>query len=329
MNTLYLLEQGCTLSLAGEVLRVRKQQQLRQEVSLPTLKQVLVFGTSQLSTGVIRVCLYREIRIAYLSRQGRCYGRLLPTGTDDRRLVRLQHRLDEQTQLGVARAIVQAKIHNSRVMLMRCRRRRPQPELDRPIQYLEHFARKAAQAESVEQLRGYEGASAAQYFPALGCAMTGTGFVLVERSRRPPLNPVNAMLSFGYQVLWNHVLAQLEIQGLDTCASVFHTDNDRHPALASDLLEEFRAPIVDALVLWLVNSRVVDAQEDFDYHDGGCYLNETGRRKFLGHFIQRMNEEVQIDDSTLPRWGLIERQVLRFKQFLLRPDQTYQSYRIR
>lgn len=322
------MEQGCTAILRGENLVVYHKEAIRQTVQLPTLERIFVFGQSHLSTGLIRACLKRDISVAYMSRQGYCYGRVLPIQLRYRQLNRLQQRLGEEVQLVVAQAIVGAKIHNSRVMLLRSQRRRPLVELERAIQFLDYFAQKAARATAVDELRGYEGAAAAQYFPALGAVLTVPDFIMVQRSRRPPLNPVNALLSFGYQVLWNHLLAQIELQGMDAYLGVFHAANDRHPALTSDLLEEFRAPIIDSLVIWLINTRVVQV-DDFEFHQGGCYLNEAGRRKYLHHFIQRMNEVIQVGSLSLPRWGLIEKQVGTFKRFLYQQEAGYEAYRIR
>ncbi|PHM06028.1 CRISPR-associated endonuclease Cas1 [Nostoc sp. 'Peltigera malacea cyanobiont' DB3992] len=267
------------------------------EVQLPLLEQVLIFGKSQVSTQAIRACLWRDIPITYLSRMGFCYGRILPIARGYRQLSRYQQQLSPVEKLISARAIVQAKLKNSRMLIRRQRKRLESQILENVLQSLDYLANQAAGADSVERLMGFEGAGAAQYFSAFAECLTNTDFVFTARSRRPPGNPVNAMLSFGYQVLWNHLLALIEIQGLDPYYACLHQAHDGHAALASDLIEEFRAPIVDSLVLWLVNSKVVNAQKDFDYRDGGCFLNDSGRRKYLQAFLQRMEEEIQTDCS--------------------------------
>jgi CRISPR-associated protein Cas1 len=138
------------------------------------------------------------------------------------------------------------------------------------------------------------------------------------------------MLSFGYQVLWNHLLALIEIQGLDPYQACLHQGSERHAALASDLVEEFRAPLVDSLALYLVNRKQIDAGKDFVYRDGGCYLNDSGRRTYLKVFLQRMEELIQTDDSDIkaPRWDLLASQVMAYKRFVYEPSQHYQPYRI-
>jgi CRISP-associated protein Cas1 len=140
---------------------------------------------------------------------------------------------------------------------------------------------------------------------------------------------VNAMLSFGYQVLWNHLLSLIELQGLDPYYACLHQSSERHAALASDLVEEFRSPIVDSLVLYLVNRRMMDVGEDFESAAGGVYLSGTGRRKYLRAFLQRMEERIQMETGEQPRWDLLNQQVRSYKRFVYDPSLGYQPYLIR
>jgi CRISPR-associated protein Cas1 len=328
MRSLYISQQGCYVSLQQEMLLVKQGETVHQQVQLPLLEQILVFGKSQITTQVIRACLQRDIPIVYLSRMGYCYGRIIPIERGYRQLVRYQQQLSAIERLLVAQQIVQAKLKNSRVLLLRQRRRKPSELISSAIQNLEYLAAKTAQVASLEQLLGLEGAGAANYFSAFGICLTNPEFIFMARSRRPPGNPVNAMLSFGYQVLWNHLLTLIELQGLDPYYGCLHQGTERHAALVSDLVEEFRAPVVDSLVLWLVNTSVVNAQ-DFDYHDGGCYLNDPGRKKYLKAFLQRMEGVIQTDsEDEQPRWDLLNRQVKAFKQFVYSPQMLYKPYLI-
>jgi CRISPR-associated protein Cas1 len=330
MKSLYISQQGCYISLQKEFVIVKCKNEILAEIQLPFLEQILVFGKSQITTQVIRSCLSRNIPIVYLSRMGYCYGRIMSIEQAYRQLSRYQQQLSSVDRLIVAREIVKAKLKNSRVILQRQQRRKESDEIAFAIQSLEYLIDKASQAEKIEQLMGYEGAGASSYFSAFGKCLSQTDFVFLARSRRPPGNPVNAMLSFGYQVLWNHLLALIEVQGLDPYHACLHQGSERHAALASDLVEEFRAPIVDSLVLYLVNRREMKTDEDFEYHNGGCYLNNSGRKKFLRAFVQRMEEEVQSQaEEKQPRWHLLVQQVKRFKAFVYSPGAGYQPYLIR
>ncbi len=330
MRSLFISQPGCQLSLDQEMAVVKQGDMVLQRVQIPLLEQILVFGTSQLSTQLIRACLRQEVPIAYLSRMGYCYGRVVPIQQGYRQLVRRQQQLQAEELLGAARQIVRAKLRNSRVLLMRQQRRKPLEAVAAAIQVLEYLAEQALGAGSLSQVMGLEGAGAASYFPALGGCISNPDFSLTDRSRRPPGNPVNAVLSFGYQVLWNCLLTLLEIQGIDPYYGCLHQGSERHPALASDLLEEFRPGIVDSLMLQLVNGRVLKVGEDFEYRQGGCFLGEGGRKKYLQAFVQRMEESVaSSEDDREPRWHLLTQQIKAYKQFVYDPTLAYRPHLIR
>lgn len=329
MKTLYISQSHYSVSLAQEQLQVKRGKELITSVKLPLLEQVLVFGKAQITTQAIHACLTRHIPILYLSRMGYCYGRVLSIAQGYRHLSRYQQSLGWQERLATAQVIVNAKLKNSRVILQRQYRKRPSDELELAINGLEHLSRLSLKADTLEQLMGYEGSGANYYFAAWAECIENTDFVFLGRSRRPPGNPVNALLSFGYQVLWNHVLTLLELQGLDPYQGCLHQGSDRHAALVSDLIEEFRAPIVDSLVLYLINRRLVNAVDDFVFRDGGCFLNESGRKKWLKAFVQRMDEKVTIDQDINPRWYSLLKQVKGYKAFIYSPVVGYQPYLIR
>jgi CRISPR-associated protein Cas1 len=311
------------------MLVVKQGSDLLQSVQIPLLEQVLVFGKSQVTTQAIRACLWRNIPIAYLSRMGYCYGRIIAIERGYRQLARYQRDLSGLERLLVAQALVKAKLLNSRVILQRQQRKRSSLTLETAIAQLAHFANQVPHIEEIDRLMGLEGSGAVQYFQAFGECLNHPDFTFMGRSRRPPGNPVNALLSFGYQVLWNHLLTLVELQDLDPYEGCLHQGSYRHAALVSDLIEPFRAPIVDALVLQAINNGELEAQSDFEYRDGGCFLGETGRRKWLKTFVKRMESPIQAEEEAQPTWDLLNRQVKAYKQFVYSPVQGYAPYRIR
>lgn len=330
MKTLYVSQQGCYVSLHQETLRIQHQGKILATAQIPLIEQILIFGKSQITTQAIRTCLWQNIPIAYLSRLGYCYGRVLPIERGYRQLSRYQQELSLLDKLITAKNLVTAKIKNSRVLLQRQYRRNSNSNLVVSIDTLQHLLTKIPQVDNLQTLMGYEGAAAESYFSAFGEALNHPDFIFLARSRRPPGNPVNALLSFGYQVLWNHLLTLIELQGLDPYQACLHQGSERHAALASDLIEEFRAPIVDSLVLSLIHHRSINADRDFSYRDGGCYLNDTGRKQYLSSFIQRMDELLSSEDGDKqPRWDLLTQQVKQYKQFVYTPTYSYQPYLIR
>jgi CRISPR-associated protein Cas1 len=322
MKTLYVSQQGCTVSVQQEQLLVKRGAHLLGQMALPTLEQVLIFGQSQITTQAIRACLDRQIPIAYLSRLGYCYGRTLAIERGYRQLARYQQEIVLGDRLRAAQSILRGKIQNSRVLLQRQQRRRETPLFAETLAILAQYLQQLPRTYDLDQLRGLEGAAAAAYFRAFGTCLNHPDFGFEGRSRRPPGNPVNALLSFGYQVLWNHLLALIELQDLDPYQGCLHEGNDRHPALASDLIEEFRAPIVDSLVLAAVNSHQLDRHTDFESRDGGCFLSDRGRKTYLRLFLQRMETTVEQQ----PYWDILNQQVKRYKQFIYNPAQGYPPY---
>lgn len=299
-------------------------------IQLPLVEQILIFGKSQITTQAVRACLKNNIPILYLSRMGYCYGRTIPLERGYRQLSRYQQQIEFQHRLLVARQIVKAKLHNSTIILQRQQRTKDNLELEQAICNLKYLQQQTQTADQIDKLIGYEGAGASTYFSALGQCLSNSQFRFYGRSRRPPGNPVNALLSFGYQVLWNHLLTLIEIQGLDPYYACLHQHNERHAALASDLIEEFRAGIIDSLVLYLVNKHIMQVETDFVFRDGGCFLNETGRKKYLKYFLNRMEQNVTNDlGNKEPRWDLLMQQVRKIKQFFYNPINGYQPYLFR
>jgi len=330
VSSLYVSQQGCYVGLHQESAVVKQRGRILSQVRLPLLEQILIFGRSQVTTQLIRRCLWRNIPIAYLSRMGYCYGRLMPQERGYRQLARDQRELSVGRRLAIARAIVAGKLRNNRTILLRQQRRTGGESLAFAIQSLDYLSQQALQAETHDKVMGLEGVGSATYFSALGHCWDDAAFVFVARSRRPPGNPVNAMLSFGYQILWNHLLALIELQGLDPYDASLHQGSERHAALASDLVEEFRAPLIDSLVLYLINNRILHPQDDFRSVEGACYLNDAGRRQYLKAFLQRMEAHIQTDtDAQAPRWELLARQVKRYRDCVRDPRLPYQPYRIR
>ena len=337
MQTLYISQQGCTLSLQQNRVLVKHQAELLDDAQLPLLEQILIFGRSQATTPLIQACLKRQIPIVYLSQTGQCYGRLLPLEKQFPRVIRCQHLLEEPERLAIAQQMVWAKLKNCRVLLMRQRRRLETDELDEALVYLyivriaaiNTLADQALSANSRAQLMGFEGAGAAQYFSVFGSCLSSDSFTFTKRTRRPPKDQVNAMLGFGYQLIWNHLLVLIDLQGMDPYCACLHEASPKHAALASDLIEEFRAPMVDSLVLYLVNRGMVDADTDFDWTDDGCYLNQQGRKTFLQMFIQRMSEMIQVGSDWQPRWHYLTQQVKEYARCMGEPTVLYRPYLIR
>lgn len=320
MRTVYLLRQHGTARLDGEQLVVRQGTEEIDRVSLPLVDQILVMGNVQLSTPLLKACLQRQIPVVFVTRQGWCQGRLQPLECGYRHRTRYQQQLQEGERLIAARRLISGKIANGRVLLQRLTRRERPEELQATIDRLRWHLEQAAKAKDGDRLRGIEGNAALEYFNALGLLLAGDGFPFLGRHRRPPTTAFDAVSGFAYALLWNAMLTRIELQGLDPYEGVLHAGSPRHAALVSDLIEPLRTLLADPFNVWLIRSRRLKAERDFEACDGGVFLNETGRRLWLRAWGNYMAESVSLaSDRRGPRWDLLDQVVRAFVRFVYDP----------
>ena len=293
MATLYVIEPGARIEREVQRLLVTKDDKVLQRVALDRVDQVVLVGWVGATTPALLALLDRGVGLTLLQRGGKLRGRLTPPLPRNAPLRKAQYQIEEDEQfcLGVARAIVRGKLSNSRTLLRRLLRRRsdlPSTRLERVQQAI----RRLPEADSLAALRGIEGSAARAYFGFLRQAVH-PDMAFPKRARRPPPDPTNALLSLGYTLLNSAVMSALEIVGLDPYIGFFHAEKYGRPALALDLVEEFRAPIVDSLVLTLINKRMI-GPDDFEKGKGGAvYLDQHARRVFFREFADRLETSVQ------------------------------------
>ncbi|MEC4812226.1 MAG: CRISPR-associated endonuclease Cas1 [Scytonema sp. PMC 1069.18] len=293
MSTLYVTDQGAYLSVKNQQFQVFYQGELKLKIPATRVSNIVLFGCCNVSHGAVSMALWRRIPIMYLSQKGRYFGRLQTEG--DAKVEYLMRQVDcardEKFTRQQAEAIVTAKLHNSRILIMRLNRRRPTEKATQAVDLIQTLIDSLPQAESMEALRGYEGKAATLYFQALGSLFTGF-FTFDRRTKRPPTDPINSLMSLGYTLLSQQVFSFIQAIGLHTHFGNLHVPRDNHPALVSDLMEEFRAQIVDSFVAYLVNKKILDP-EDFTPPDerGGVYLQASALKKFLKHWEEKLQTE--------------------------------------
>jgi CRISPR-associated protein Cas1 len=261
-------------------------------VRLMNTSQVVLQGNAQITTQAMRALLERGIPVTYLSGGGWFLGRVSGTDTNNVDLRVAQHRraADPAFCLDFARRIVVSKIRNCRTML---RRNHTEPD-DTLLFQLKQLMRKATQAASLESLLGIEGSAARVYFQAFtGMLKTSaiSGFDFERRNRRPPRDPVNALLSFVYALLTKELSITVASVGLDPLLGFYHQPRFGRPALALDLMEEFRPLVGDSVVVSAINTGVVDG-EDFVQVADACNLKAHARRKIVEAYERRMDHLV-------------------------------------
>ena len=288
---LYVTEPGARVGLDGEELVV-KGKEATTRARIPNTSHVSLFGNVQISSQAMRRLFERDIGVSFLSSGGWLYGRAEGLGSNNVDLRIAQHRAvaDPATRLRLARAMVEAKIRNSRTML---RRNHDAPSATVLFE-LEQLARKSKEVESTESLLGIEGTAARVYFGAFAGMLRGEAkerFDLDGRNRRPPRDPVNALLSLAYSMLTRDFVVALGDAGLDPLIGFYHRPRFGRPALALDMMEELRPIIADSVVLTALNTGVVN-ERDFIVRGLAVSLTPDARRAMVLAHERRMDQLV-------------------------------------
>ncbi|MDG3002831.1 type I-C CRISPR-associated endonuclease Cas1c [Paludisphaera mucosa] len=293
-NTLYVTTPGAYLAKDHENVAVRVEHQTRMSVPMHHLGGVVCFGPVSASPELMAACMERGIGFSYLDVNGRFLARVEGPASGNVLLRRRQYRLadDPEAAAALARSFVFGKVSNSRAMLVRSARERPEA----PPGLLEGAARLAGrlvdlgrQPMTTDEARGHEGEAAAGYFAAFDAMIRSTdpAFRFTLRSRRPPMDPVNALLSFVYALVRHDCTSALAAVGLDPGVGYLHVDRPGRPSLALDLMEEFRPALADRLVLALINRSQVSPGGFVRDEAGGVLMDADTRRTVLIAYQER------------------------------------------
>lgn len=298
LNTLYVLTENSYLSKQGETICVHVGGTEKVRVPIHTLEAIMCFGNTTVSTPLIAFCGERGIGLSFYSDQGRFYGRFEGPVRGNVLLRTQQYAVAQADHsLILAKNFVATKIANSRNVLLRSARDTSNDEasqkLKKAAQEMAHLASQLQAAESHDQIRGVEGIVANRYFAVFNYMIkTGTDdFVFEKRSKRPPLDRVNALLSFIYMLLVHDVRSALEGVGLDPAVGFLHAMRPGRPSLALDLMEELRAPLCDRLALSLINLKQLQAN-DFELTPTAVNMTDTARKTVLVAWQKRKREEI-------------------------------------
>ncbi len=356
MTALHLNEQYSVVRLDDETLIVsipadkaagRDARKVR--VPMNKITRVIIHGSITLTTPVIWALLERRVEITYLTRSGQFKGRT--AGEEHKfgqlRLIQRRSHDDPSTALYIAKMCVRSKLHNQRTLLLRSNRTRGNAKVEKAAALIGALIERIDQLPDEDvfppnpqrpqagtilgKLMGIEGKAATAYFAVFGLLFSDEwAKTFPGRRKRPPTDPINAMLSFGYTILTSRMTSAVYTVGFDPYIGYLHSTQYGNPALALDLVEMFRAPIVDSIVLTMVNNRMVSL-DDFELQMGGCRMTDETRKRFLQCFEERLQEFIthpylktkvsyerclELQARLLSRWMLGE--LRRFRGFHIR-----------
>lgn len=300
LNTLYVTSENSYLSLDGENIVVFEDKKEVGRLPLHNLEGIVSFGYRGTSPALMGACADRNISLCYVTPQGKFLARV--TGKIKGNVILRQQQYessrDKEISLSIAKNCITGKIYNARWVLERAVRdhslqintdqvKTASVHLKQSLEYIRN-------SQSKEQLRGYEGEAASIYFGVFNelILQQKKDFVFCGRNKRPPLDNINAMLSFVYTLLTNQIASALECVGLDPYIGYLHTERPGRVSLALDLIEELRAPLADRFVLSLINKKVITRKNFKTKENGAVIMDDEARKRLLTEWQNRKKETI-------------------------------------
>jgi CRISPR-associated protein Cas1 len=314
LNTLYVSKPDCYLSLENEAVCVRKDEETLLRVPLLNLEGIVTLGYTGASPALMRECAKRSIALTFLTATGRYEATIVGESKGNVNLRKEQYRIsdNESRSLEYAEKFIFGKIYNAKWVLERAVRdyalRVDTEAIKEAAENLKEAYKHSLHCADLEELRGIEGAAANVYFGEFDnlILQNKEAFYFHGRNRRPPLDPVNAMLSFAYTLLEHDCRAALETVGLDAYVGFLHRDRPGRASLALDLIEEFRGAIADRFVITLINRKEIKPEDFEKSASGAVILKDTARRTFMNAWQEHKTETLThpfLKEKT--EWGLV------------------------
>ncbi|MCD8106661.1 MAG: type I-C CRISPR-associated endonuclease Cas1c [Oscillospiraceae bacterium] len=314
LNTLYVMSEDAYLTLDGENVVVKRGDTVTARYPLHTLESIMSFSYAGASPSLMGACAEREVNLAFFTPKGKFLARTTGITHGNVLLRQTQYRIADSPEKSVeiAKCFILGKVCNCRNSIERTRRDHGMRVDDNILRIasdqLKSYIPLISSAADTDSLRGFEGVAANAYFDAFDEMILGDKelFRFTVRSRRPPLDPINALLSFAYSILTNDCASALEAVGLDSYVGFMHTARPGRKSLALDLMEELRPCIADRFVLTLINTRQLH-KKDFDFLDSGAVImSDDARKTFLRAWQDHKREEITHPylGEKIP-WGLV------------------------
>jgi len=300
LNTLYITSDDAYVRKERETFVVEVNGEKVFQAPTHSIENIVCFGFKPLTPPLMAYCAENNVGISYLSENGKFLARVYGAQHGNVLLRKAQYAIsdDEYLSLKIAKPIIAAKVSNYRSLLLRHQRNHPDtPDLQAILSSIDTMGQRLSnigRCERLEELRGYEGECALLYFGVLSSLITSQqeDFVFTQRTKRPPLDPANALLSFLYAIIVNDVRSALETVGLDPQVGFLHQLRPGRPSLALDVMEEFRAYLGDRIMLNLINLKQV-TKKDFEIRESGeVRMSDEARKALLTAYQKRKQEEI-------------------------------------
>jgi CRISPR-associated protein Cas1 len=301
LNTLYIMTQGTYLKKDGETVAVKTEGKVKLRIPVHNLGSIVCFGNVMYSPYLLGHCMRNMVSISHLTKQGRFLARIHGPVCGNVLVRREQYRLadDLNSSARISKNIISGKITNCRTVLQRLLRdhgeRIDRKKIEVASSRLLYLLQQLSKEDNLDRIRGIEGNSAKEYFGVFNELIISQkeDFTFHERSRRPPLDRVNALLSYCYTIVLHDMISALESVGLDPSVGFLHRDRPGRPGLALDMMEELRPFIADRVILSLINLKQVNKEDFIISPSGAVIMKDKAKKTLLEAYQKRKKEEIE------------------------------------
>jgi CRISPR-associated protein Cas1 len=333
MSSIYVLKEGAYVRKEGERIKVTCDKEVILDVPMIKVDQIVLFGPTQVSSQALAEFLKRNIEVCFLTKHGRYRGRLQPQFSKNSilRKAQFQASINDIKSLELSKAFVYGKLSNMRTVLRRYARHNHLQEVHFACERITRAIERTKNSASLTEARGFEGEGSSAYFYAFKRLIKSQGFKFPGRIKRPPADPINALLSFGYTLLFADILSICNLVGFDPYIGFLHAEKYGRAALALDLMEEWRPAFIDLLVLSLINKKIIKVR-DFQTELGGLFRLKNGARKrFLESYERKKRSEIKhpFFKNKMTYWKAMEVQVRILGKVLIGEVKTYIPFLIK
>ena len=323
MNSIYIVEPGTYLRKDGGCLLVESEKDKdkdKRRIPLETVNDIVLASSAQISSELVQYLLDKKIPVVWINNSGYYLGSLQSESNVDveKHLQQVSLLWKKTAYLEMAKKIIKAKVNNQVVVLRRYNRTLQDESVVSAIKAIYAVAKHIEFCNDYLKIMGYEGIISREYYKGFSKVLP-MEFQFTKRTKRPPKDEINAMLSMGYSMLFNEMLTNVNICGLHPYIGFLHRIRKHHAALVSDLMEEWRTVIVDSIVLNMVKRKMVK-KEMFRTEDGGCYFTKDGLKLFLAEYNKKLMCEVDYLQNNSTYRDLIKHQCRQYAKFVMSGD---------
>ena len=329
MASLYVTKNGVSIGLKSNKIYISKEGEETKEFPVHKVEKIVIYEGIKISSNLIQYAIENNIEISFLTGKGKYLGRVSGGEQDRVDIVRKQIKLtgDEDFRLTMSKKIIDSKINNQIILLKR--RKNDDNDIEKNMDQIKKMRKNIEKCKTIEEIMGYEGISAREYFDAISKTINEE-FAFSGRNKRPPKDMFNAMLSMSYSILFSEICSIVAAKGLYIYAGFMHSDKKGHPALVSDLMEEWRPAICDSIVISMANRNWIKKEHFVFNNDGSVYLNQEGRKILLEYIMKKLNSEITYFGKKMSYREALYNQVNNFINALKNEDTSlYRGYNLK